>query len=101
MSHFTRVKTQIKDLVQLKQALHDLEFQFQEAEAGSSLVIKGWEKQTESVQLEIKTGCSYSVGVVLNEGNYEFVADWWGLETYTGVTQQDFLNKITQKYAYN
>jgi len=101
MSHFTRVKTKINDLVRLKQVLQELDYTFLEAGQNSSLAIKGWDKLTQDVQLEIKTGCSYSVGVILNENNLEFVADWWGLETYTGVTQEDFINKITRKYAYS
>ena len=32
--------------------------------------------------------------------NYEFVADWWAIETFTGQKQEDFLNKITRQYAY-
>lgn len=101
MSHFTRVKTKINDLVRLKQVLKELDYDFLEAGNNSSLVIKGWDKLTQNVQLEIKTGCSYSVGIILNENNFEFVADWWGLETYTGITQEDFINKITRKYAYD
>jgi len=101
MSHFTKVKTKINDLVRLKQVLSELNYSFLEAAENTSLLIKGWDKTTEKVQLEIKTGCSYNVGVVVNQNQLEFVADWWGLETFTGVTQEDFISKITQKYAYS
>ena len=53
--------------------------------------------------MEIKTGSSYSIGVVLNKktNNLEFIADWWGVESHSGINHEDFLNKIYQKYAYN
>ncbi|MCP4133335.1 MAG: DUF1257 domain-containing protein [bacterium] len=103
MSHFTKVKTQIKNLVMLKQALDDLNITCVEAEEGQTIEIKGWNKDTTEVLMELKTGSSYSVGVIENQetGTYEFVADWWGIETYTEVTQEQFMNKITQRYAYN
>lgn len=100
MSHFTKVKTKIKDLIKLKEALKELNMEYVEASEGIPLKIKGWEKTQQQVDMEIKTGCSYSVGVLVKEDSLEFVSDWWGLETYTGIKQEEFLNKITQKYAY-
>ncbi len=103
MSHLTKVKSKIKNLNMLKQSLNEIKMKFVESNIHNKLKIKAWNKKNEDILLEIKTGCSYSVGVVLNEENntYEFVADWWGVETYTGIIKEDFVNKITQKYAYN
>jgi hypothetical protein len=101
VSHFTKVKTKIKSLARLKQVLKDLNYNYNEAEEQTALRIKGWNETEEQVLLEIETGCQYNVGVVLEEDTCQFVADWWGVETYTGVTQQDFIDKIMQKYAYN
>ncbi len=50
--------------------------------------------------MEIKTGSKYSVGVRKCGENYEFVADWWAIETFTGQKQDELLNKITRQYAY-
>ncbi|MDY6969220.1 MAG: DUF1257 domain-containing protein [Spirochaetota bacterium] len=103
MSHFTKIKTNISNLNILKQTLKDLNIVYNESDINNKLTIKGWNNENVEVLLELKTGCSYGVGVVLNEENntYEFVADWWGVETGTEVTQEDYINKITQKYAYN
>lgn len=105
MSHITKAKSKIKNLTLLKQALKDLGMNFEEATEENQLSVKAWnkEKETENIIMSIDTGCSYNAGVVYNteEETYEFVADWWGIETYTEVTQEDFINKITQKYAYN
>jgi hypothetical protein len=87
----------------LKQALKDLEIEFIEAEEHGKIAIKGWNKETRDVRLKLKTGGPFEVGVILNEetGTCEFVADWWGVETYTEQTQEQYLNKISQRYAYN
>jgi hypothetical protein len=105
MSHLTKIKSKIDNLVLLKQTLKDLNIQFNEADGSNVIKIKSWDKKIvdEKILLDIKTDCSYNVGVILNkkDNTYEFSADWWGIETYTGVKQEDFVNKIMQKYAYN
>ncbi|MBN2444852.1 MAG: DUF1257 domain-containing protein [Spirochaetales bacterium] len=102
MSHFTKVKTRIKNFIRLKDILKTCEYTYEEASEHNTISIKGWNKETTEVLLKIKTGGSYDIGVVQNEkGLYEFVADWWGVETTAGITQEDFMNKITQQYAYS
>jgi hypothetical protein len=102
MSHFTKVKTKIKNLTQLKTTLDQLDYSYESSTEDVTMEIHGWNKDKTDVLLKIKTGGSYDIGVVENqEGGYEFVADWWGVETTTGLTQEDFINKITQQYAYS
>jgi hypothetical protein len=102
MSHFTKVKTKIKSLIRLKDVLKASNYTFEEATEQNTLQIKGWNKDTTEVLLKIKTGGSYEIGIVQNqEGQYEFVADWWGVETTSGLAQKDFIAKITQQYAYS
>jgi Protein of unknown function (DUF1257) len=105
MSHITKVKSKIDNLLLLKKTLADLDIECIEATTDNSIKLKAWgkEKINEDVIMEIKTGSSYSVGLVLNkeDNTYEFVADWWSVETFTGIKQEDFIDKITQKYAYN
>jgi hypothetical protein len=105
MSHITKVKSKIDNLLLLKKTLQDLEIECIEASTDNSIKLKTWgkEKISDDIIMEIKTGSSYNAGVVLNkeDNTYEFVADWWGVETFTGVKQEDFIDKITQKYAYN
>lgn len=102
MSHFTKVKTKIKNFGRLKATLSQLDYSFEEATEDTTMNIRGWNKDTAEVLLKIKTGGSYDIGVIKNkEGFYEFIADWWGVETTTGLTQEDFINKITRQYAYS
>lgn len=99
MSHFTTVETKIKDLVCLKAALKDLGYAFEEAEQGVS--VKGYLGQKETAALSIHASKTYDVGVKATATGYEFVADWWGVETTRGLTQEAFVREVTQRYAYH
>ena len=105
MSHITKVKSKITDISLLKKTLADLKMQYTEITQENPIEIKSWNKENivKDMQLEIKTGSSYNVGVIFNEKTktHEFVADWWGVESYSGINKDDFINKISQKYAYN
>ena len=102
MSHFTKVKTNIKNFIRLKDILKALHYSYEQSTENTQVSIKGWNKENTGVLLKIKTGGSYDIGVIKNEqGLFEFVADWWGVETTTGLTQEDFINKVTQQYAYS
>lgn len=99
MSHFTTVETKIKDLVALKAALKDLGYEFSEAEQG--VEVKGYLGQKELAEISIHASRTYDIGVKATESGYEFVADWWGVETTRGVTQEEFVKAVTQRYAYH
>lgn len=99
MSHFTTVETRIKDLVCLKKALKDLGYGFAAAEQG--VAVKGYQGQLETAELSIHASKTYDVGVKATANGYEFVADWWGVETTLGLTQEAFVRQVTQRYAYH
>ena len=85
MSHISKIDTKIKNLIFLKKALDALEMKYQ--------II-------EDCVFEIKTGSKYSIGIKEIDGNYELVADWWAIETFTGLKQDEIINKIHRQYAY-
>ncbi|MSP70835.1 MAG: DUF1257 domain-containing protein [Myxococcales bacterium] len=99
MSHFTTVQTKIKDLVCLKKALTDLGYAFTEDEAGVEVL--GYLGAKTRAELSVKASKSYDIGVKKTVDGYEFVADWWGVETTRGVTQEAFMKTVTQRYAYH
>ena len=99
MSHFTTVETKIKDLVALKAALKDLGYEFEHNEAG--VEVRGYQGQKEKAEMSIRASRTYDVGVKATATGYEFVADWWGVETTRGVTQEEFVRTVTQRYAYH
>ena len=98
MSHFTTVATRINDLVCLKRALDKLKMRYTHDEAG--VQVMGWRGQTSKAELSIHMG-RYDIGVVKNEdGTYGLEADWWGIETTVGKTEQEFVDELNREYAY-
>jgi hypothetical protein len=88
--------------VYLKKALAVLGMGYTEAKEGETLTLMGFTK-TEIIPDclgEIKTGCSYSVGIRQTDKGYELAADWWAIETFTGKKQADIVNPILRRYAY-
>ena len=99
MSHFTNVQTKIKNLVALKAALKDLGYEFVEGEQG--VEVRGYLGQKELADISIKASKTYDIGVKNTAEGYVFMADWWGVETTRGVTQEQFVKTVTQRYAYH
>ncbi|MFQ6111965.1 MAG: DUF1257 domain-containing protein [Nitrospinota bacterium] len=98
MSHFTQIQTKITDLNCLKTALEDIGFSYREGD----IKVKGWRGKTEKVELVVNTGSMYGIGFKRNEdGFYEVVADWWGVQSRTGIKQRTFINRLNQRYAYH
>lgn len=95
MSHFTKIKTTLKDLTVLKKSLRDLSVQWED----ESQVVKGYKNQTSFANLVITQNNNYDIGFAWNGFEYQLVADlqfWqqpWSVEL--------FLDKVTQRYAYN
>jgi Protein of unknown function (DUF1257) len=95
MSHFSQIKTQIRDLSSLKAALTDVGIDWK---AGDQPV-KGYRGQTRTAEVTIAQDNGYDVGFSWNGQEYELVADlqYW----QQPLTVQGFLNQVTQRYAYH
>ena len=95
MSHFSKIKTTLKDLSLLKKALNDLSINWT-TEANE---VKGYKNQSIYANIVISQNNNYDIGFVWTGFEYQLVADlqfWqqpWSVEL--------FLDKITQRYAYN
>lgn len=100
MSHFTTVKTQIKDIVLLKQVLKDLNYQFTEAKVEQKVHVRGYLHQQAEADIVIHASKSYDIGVDVDEEGVSFVADWWGVETTRGVSEDEFMKEVTRRYSY-
>jgi hypothetical protein len=101
MSHFTTVQTRIKDRVCLLLALKDLKYAFTEAEVGQKLQVRGYVGQKAEADIVVHISKTYDVGIRLSAEGAVLVADWWGVETTSGVTEQEFTARLTQRYAYH
>lgn len=88
-------QTSLRDLELLKSSLIDLGISFDTTLSS----IQGHKNQTHPADLIIKQSNNYDIGFVWNESEYQLVTDvqfWqqpWPIDL--------FLNRITQRYAYN
>jgi hypothetical protein len=96
MSHFSQIKTKIRNLPALQSALTDLGVNWKDGGAES---LRGYQGQRQTAALVVEQENGYDVGFRWNGQEYELVADlefWqqaWSVER--------FLNKVTQRYAYH
>jgi hypothetical protein len=94
MSHFSNIKTQIRNLTSLQEALSDLGIDWKP----DSKEIRGYQGQTRTAQIAIAQDNQYDIGFSWNGNEYELVADlqyWqqpWSVE--------GFIKRVTQRYAY-
>ena len=101
MSHFTKCDLKMTNVEALKKALADMELNVVEAEAGQSVVVRGYRGQTLAADLKIDMG-TYDIGVVKNDDStLDLVADWWGVETTKGVSEEELKTRLKQRYAYH
>lgn len=95
MSHFSKIKTSLRDLALLQKSLDDLGVRWDE----NIKSLNGYKSQKCFANLVIKQNNNYDIGFTWNGTEYQLVADlqfWqqpWSVEL--------FLDKITQRYAYN
>ena len=65
MSHFTKCELKMTNLQALKKALEELQLQFQEAEEGQGVVVRGYRGDTLKARMSIDMG-KYDIGVIAN-----------------------------------
>jgi hypothetical protein len=101
MSHFTKCELKMTNLVALRAALNDLKWQFTEDEQNQAAVVRGFRGDTLKAVMSIDMG-RYDIGVIANEnGTYDITADWWGVETTKGVSEEEFKHQLSQRYQYH
>ncbi len=98
MSHFLRIKTQLRERESLVHALHTLQYQCTE---GENLVVRGFAGKRESADIVVDTHSGYDIGFRRVGQQYEIIADWWGVQKDTSIRQESFLQQLQQQYAYH
>jgi hypothetical protein len=95
MSHFSQIKTQIRNLDSLQAALTDLGLDWK---AGSKAV-RGYQGQTRTAEVAIEQSNGYDIGFSWNGDEYELISDlqFWQQPW----TVDRFLSQVTQRYAYH
>lgn len=94
MSHFSNIKTQIRDLNSLKAALTDLSIKWQ----SGPRPVRGYQGQARTAEVVVEQDNDYDIGFSWNGSEYELVADlqYW----QQSLTVEGFLRQVTQGYAY-
>lgn len=95
MSHFSQIKTQIRNLPLLKSALSDLGMDWK---AGPCQV-RGYQGLTQTADVAIEQHNGYDIGFAWNGISYELVTDLQFWQQNSSVDR--FLKQVTQRYAYN
>ncbi len=90
MSHFTRVRTQLREIDTVKRALVDLGYDVMEGP------VRGYGTQVANADLVIKMDGGYDIGFRTDGGIVTMIADFWGLK----INRDEFLAKVSQRYAY-
>lgn len=97
MSHFSQIKTKIRNLSSLQAALTDLGTEWK----SGPCTVRGYQGQTQQAEIVIPQDNGYDIGFRRNADtqDYELVADlqYW----QQPLTVEGFLRQVTQRYAYN
>ncbi len=94
MSHFSNIKTKIRNLSSLKEALTDMEVDWK----SGPVPVRGYQGQTRTAEVAIAQENDYDIGFSWNGKEYELVADlqYW----QQPLSVDGFLKRLTQRYAY-
>lgn len=95
MSHFSNIKTQIRNVTSLQAALTDLEIDWKTGPRS----VRGYQGQTRNAEVVIEQNNDYDIGFSWNGKEYELIADlqYW----QQPLSVDGFLNRVTQRYAYH
>ncbi len=93
MSHFSSIKTQIRNLDSLTASLNNLGVDWKNGPSS----VRGYQGQTTQAQIVIEQENNYDIGFSWNGAEYELVADlqYWQQPW----TVDSFLQRVTQGYA--
>ncbi len=95
MSHFSNIKTQIRNLTSLKAALTDLGIDWK----SGPHPVRGYQGQNRTAEVVVEQDNDYDIGFSWNGKEYELVADlqYW----QQPLSVEGFIKSVTQSYAYH
>ncbi len=100
MSHFSTIRTSIRDEAALHAGLHDLGYTV----VAGQRQVGGYGGRTERVDFVVTLPQGYGIGFRRqDDGTYAIVADWWGVRASQQTFQQQIAEierQIRQRYAY-
>ena len=101
MSHFTEIRTHVKDLAALALATRDLGLGLRLVRAdGTKPTIRGYATAIREVEVAVLLRGPYDAGFVEQpDGTFQLVADWWNGHVTQEIGDQG--GKLLQRYAYH
>ena len=98
MSHYVKVRTEIREKAHLLAALDDLRLECEE----SGGHVRGDQRVSEKADIVVRASASADIGLRLTEdGVYEVVADWYRIEQESNLERRSFLQRLQQRYAFH
>ncbi|MBI4403753.1 MAG: DUF1257 domain-containing protein [Deltaproteobacteria bacterium] len=98
MSHFTQVKTLLRNKDTLIKALKAMGHTV--VEEADSVKVRGFMGDTETADFKILTDTHYDIGFRrLSDGTYELVGDWDVLPKASGIERETFARTLKKQYA--
>src|SRR5690348_11717211 len=98
MSHFSQVKTKLRDREVLKEALKKMGFEVVEGAEGQK--VRGYMGDIQQAEFKILTSSHYDIGFIADEeGNYSLVGDWELMPRVSGIEEAHFTAAVKKEYA--
>jgi hypothetical protein len=98
MSHFTTVKTVIRDQALLCESLKAMHLAYQE---GERVLIRGYQGNRTYGEVVVSAGPAYDIGFQRGQaGSFAVCADWWGVQKDSPIRQEAFLRDVNRTYAH-
>jgi hypothetical protein len=98
MSHFSEVKTNLKNSDLIKKVLRTSGYSLEEAQEG--VQVRGFMGETESADFKLLTETHYDIGFRKNqEGTYELIGDWELMPRVANIEYQSFAQWLKREYA--
>jgi hypothetical protein len=98
MSHFSEVKTQLKNTEVLKRVLTASGFQV--IDSTEAVEVRGYMGECQKADFKILTKTHYDIGFrKAEDGNYELVGDWELMPQVADIEQGSFTNWLKREYA--
>jgi hypothetical protein len=100
MSHWSEVKTQVKDVAALTAAATEMGLTVEATVNTRRPTIRGYGTMSQEVDIAVKLTGRYDLGFIQQEnGSYQMVTDWWGGDVAREVGEG--AGKLLQNYAYH
>jgi len=94
MSHFTRIKTQLRDGEVLRKVLCDMGHKPENAPDGGTVQVRGWGGQTRKAEFKVPVG-NFDIGFARTPEGYEMTADFYGMP----LDSKRFVEDLNRRYA--